>query len=529
MNKLRQAAAWTVIVGLGAGLTGCGGDSAANKDTSSNGPKAVEAFPLPNKLNLKLFASKRPEAGEYNDMKVFKDLEQKTNIHIDWTLVTDGLQEKKNLLFASNDLPDAFYGPVLNDEDIVKYGTQGQIIPLEKLIDQYAPNIKKVLEAKPEMKKQITAPDGHIYYIPNLNELINNIVPDVLYVNKTWLDKLGMKPPETTDEFYAMLKAFQNKDLNGNGKNDEIPFSFVFDIVSQGTDQLAGAFGVTGRKPDNYLMVKDGKVLFAPAQPEYKQYIAFMNKLYSEKLIDPEAFTQKETVFQSKVKSKELVVGAGYYFSNNTYFGKPDSDYIPIPPLKGPSGQRFYLQRNMPIGKAFSITSVNKSPEATMKWLDLSYNTKASLEVGYGPFGVNLTEDASGKISYLPTPQGMGYAVFRHKDAPGSAGAYVVLKETLDKMESNEQTIEKTKHYEMLKPYFAKEIYPDLMFSIADRQRMSTYQQDIHSLVQNTIPKWVINGNFNAEWDAYIAQMKKMGLDDMMKIYQKYYDESKKK
>lgn len=522
MKIIKLSTNLVIALSLAVGLTGCGDDTKVPPAGSE--AKSVESFPVPNKLTLKMFAASRPEAGEYNEMQIIKDLEKQTNIHIDWTLVKDGLQEKKNLLFASNDLPDAFYGPVLNDEDLAKYGTQGQLIPLEKLIEQYAPNIKKMLAARPEVKKQITSPDGHIYFIPQIHELINNIAPDTLFVNKKWLDKLGLSVPKTTDEFYMMLKAFQGKDLNGNGKNDEIPFSFVYEGLSYGSDSLSGSFGITGRLSNNYLYVRDGKVLFAPVQPEYKEYIAFMNKLYSEKLIDPESFTQKNNVFESKLKSKDPLLGAAFFFTNSSTFGRQETDYVAISPFKGPKGQQLWNQENMPMLKAFSITSVNKYPELTMKWLDLSYEEKTSPQVAFGPYGVNLKEDANGRISYLPTPSGMSYAAFRHKDTPGSLGAYSLMQETIDKMEPNENTVEKTKYYNMYKPFFPKEIYPSVIFSMEDRQKMSKYQQDIHSYVQNTVPKWIINGSMNADWEGYENQLKKMGLEDMMKIYQKYYD-----
>ena len=47
------------------------------------------------------------------------------------------------------------------------------------------------------------------------------------WINKAWLDELGLEMPETTEDLKTVLKAFKENDLNKNGKNDEIPLSFI--------------------------------------------------------------------------------------------------------------------------------------------------------------------------------------------------------------------------------------------------------------------------------------------------------------
>ncbi len=77
----------------------------------------------------------------------------------------------------------------------------------------------------PQVKSLITLLDGKIYGLPHINDCYHCSMSQKMWVYKPWLDKLGLKVPETTDEFEAMLKAFKEKDPNGNGKADEIPLS----------------------------------------------------------------------------------------------------------------------------------------------------------------------------------------------------------------------------------------------------------------------------------------------------------------
>lgn len=69
-------------------------------------------------------------------------------------------------------------------------------------------------------------PDGHIYSCPQLNKTEGNLIHHY-WINKTWLDNLGLEAPTTVDELYDVLVAFRDNDPNGNGQKDEIPYCVV--------------------------------------------------------------------------------------------------------------------------------------------------------------------------------------------------------------------------------------------------------------------------------------------------------------
>src|SRR5690625_3282853 len=102
---------------------------------------------------------------------IWKEYEKDTNIKVNWKMVPhDSLEEKKNLTLASGDLPDVFYSSWINDQDLLKYGEQGVFLSLNELIESYAPNLQKIFEEYPEVKKAITLPDGNIYSFPTVQE-----------------------------------------------------------------------------------------------------------------------------------------------------------------------------------------------------------------------------------------------------------------------------------------------------------------------------------------------------------------------
>src|SRR5699024_41996 len=85
---------------------------------------------------------------------------------------------------------------------------------------------KRMFQQYPGSEGQITQLDGNIYSLPVVNECYHCSVPNKFWINKTWLDNLGLEMPTTLDEFYDVLVAFRDQDANGNGDpNDEIPFA----------------------------------------------------------------------------------------------------------------------------------------------------------------------------------------------------------------------------------------------------------------------------------------------------------------
>src|SRR5690625_1525148 len=177
-------------------LAACGG---AEEEEGQNEPSEnfkEEGMPIVKEpIELEIFAGKSATtADDWNDVLLLNEYEKMTNIHIDWEQVpAEGLDEKRNITLGSGDLPDAFYAANIPVSDIQKYGEQGVFIPLNDLIEKYAPNISKVLDEHPDIKKGLTFPDGNIYsvptvYSPDFPSLLVGAKP---WINQEWLDELG--------------------------------------------------------------------------------------------------------------------------------------------------------------------------------------------------------------------------------------------------------------------------------------------------------------------------------------------------
>ena len=469
-------------------------------------------------------------AKSYDELQFFKDLEERTNVHIEWDITpNEGWQEKKSLIFASGDLPDAFYGMwvlqngAYTENDLFNYGQQGLLLPLEDLMKEYAPNLTSFLDENSHYVKDITAPDGHIYGLPGIDES-SPAVTEAFFINTDWLQKVGKEIPTTTDELYDVLKAFKGKDLNGNGKEDEIPMSFRFKDGNKGIYSLFGSFGLLDSR--THIILDNEKVIFTAMQPEYKEAIQYFHKLFAEGLIDQEAFTHDGKVYDSKVKNKEPIIGSFVAWGLNSMFGTTEVDYAPVLPLKGPRGDQKWSRRpgGLRSKGAFVITSACKYPEVAMRWANELYEEDTAIQSYRGMYGVAIEKTPEGKIKPITPPEGKKAGELRHAESPGVSSLHFMPKAFVEKNVQTDGNREKDELDAMYIPFIPDKVLPELFYTQEQSERLGILQSDIVEYANEMYAKWMMNGGIEEEWDAYVKKLKDMGVEEMVQILQDAYD-----
>ncbi|MEZ0536472.1 ABC transporter substrate-binding protein [Caldicellulosiruptoraceae bacterium PP1] len=487
------------------------------------------------KVTLKIVSPKAPLAPNYNEMLLFKRLEKQTNVHIEWKNIPDSdYQEKKNLLLASGDLPDAFYNAGFSDYDLFRYSQDGTIIKLNTLIDKYMPNVKKLYQKRPEIKQFMTLPDGNMYSLPAGEELGTGkeaigAVLSFQFINKKWIDKLGLKAPTNLKELHDVLVAFKNKDPNGNGKKDEIPLSFIHMWWCADIGTLFSAFGMNDTI--DHLIVKNGKVTFTAMQPQYKNAIIYFNKWVKEGLIDKESFTQTKdpTALFAKGKTKDETLGSFMWWEETEIVGpEREKDYMYLGPIKGLNNENpiIYRTNGSPWGRgAFVITKANKYPEITARWIDLQFEPKMTAQVHWGAIG-DVFEEKNGRLVFRPLPEGVAMGEYRQKVAPNGVGVVTAedFKNLVDMEDRAKVRIDRVKKYS---PYMTSEIIPTLFFTPSELDRKNKIEVDLYQYVNKKRAQWLMNGGIEKEWNKYLSDLKKIGIDEYLKILQTAYNRYK--
>jgi putative aldouronate transport system substrate-binding protein len=524
--------AFVIIVALTAGCAGDKNETINPSPTSSGTTGVTEsAKPGEEKVTIKMGIMKAADHGDFKTMKIVTDYEEKSNIHIDWVEIpAQSFMEKWNLMLSSGDYPEAFYGRGMENSGLDElYGTNGIFIPLDDLIEQHAPNIKKMFDTVPGAKARSMV-NGKIYSLPNPASAYHIQTEHKFYINKVWLDKLSLQVPTTTDELYNVLKAFKTMDPNDNGKPDEIPFTTLSVSGYDGLDTLFGSWGV----PDNardHLNVNEGKVSFVPAQAGYRQGLEYLNKLYSEGLIDQEVFTQTDQQVTAKGSGQDVVLGS-FVRHIGDYVVGPErfDDYVAVPVLKGPDGYQLATRIDFPrlMLNTFVITNKNKNPEATIRWIDYMFTEQGALEFNLGTENVNWKWNDDGTWEVLSPPEGVNSNTFRNGNSPGGYGLSWISEELLAKGKSTSKTEEAyVEHTKLYEPYFPKEVYPTLRLTKDQSDQLSTIKSSLFNYVNEMQGKFMTGQEPLSKWDAYVKELNKIGMEKYVQIMQEAYDNYK--
>ena len=389
MKKRKVNALLAIVLSLTmlVGVTGCGKEQQLEAEINPDTPATEVQFPLKETAELSFITSApATSTQEPNERVIFQRMEEQTNVHIDWTcFVSDQFSDKKNLALAQfGNLPDGLFNAGMSEYDLLRYAKQGIIIPLENLIDKYMPNLQAVFEKYPEYRTMCTAPDGHIYSFPWIEQLgagkeAIQAIGDIPYINKKWLDYLGLEIPTTTDELEQVLIQFRDhadeleKEFSIEG--DVIPMSFIINNGDQDPAILINGFGEGyGDTGDHFAVTDEGKVIYTTVQEGYKEGIQWLHKLVTEDLVDPEAFTQEWSTYVAKGKNHRY----GLCFTWDIANIDNNEDYVMLPALTGPDGMRNITRQNNSETSGFDrgrcvLTSSCRDTALAAAWIDQMY------------------------------------------------------------------------------------------------------------------------------------------------------------
>ena len=175
---------------------------------------------------------------------------------------------------------------------------------------------------------------------------------------------------------------------------------------------------------------------------------------------------------------------------------------------------------------AFAITSKNKYPEVTMRWIDYFYGMEGTILIGVGIKGATYEELPDGTINYvaniLKNPQGltMNQAIGQFTPTPGG-GVPRVQVEKYDPSPKNMPAAKAARA--LVLPYIPKEVWPEFMFTEAEQTELSVLENDINTYVREMEAKFIMGAESLSSWDKYVERVNQMGLPKLIAIYTAAY------
>lgn len=500
-------------------LLGCGSE----KQESSQPKRKLEGAVISETpKEFTVFAIFQGKAFD-SELPVFKKAQEMTNVKMVGVASKNQSDEVQayNLMLSAGNLPDVIAYELT--PDLEKLGIDGGLIPLEKLIDENAPNIKKFWEQHPQFKKDAVAADGHIYMIPNYNDVEKLSLTQQYYIRKDWLKKLGLKEPTNVDELYNVLVAFRDQDPNGNGKKDEVPLFLRGNIVRKILMPLTDIF-----KAQVVWYVKDGVPTFGPAEESYKNAMINLAKWYKEGLIDQEIFTRGITS-RDYMLSNNLGGYTNDWPSAGTYTSRmqdtiPGFDFsVTLPPEYQGNNKTFFARPNY-MG-AWGITSAAKDPVTIIKYFDFWYSDEGRRLWNYGIEGEDYTlVDGKPKFTdkILKDPNGKNpVAVVRQSGAQYRLGMF-------QDAEAEKQTsgIEAMKAIDLYVNNGVVSLpMPQLKYTQEELKEFLKIESQLRSVTEEMGQKWILGvSNVEEDWDGYIQRLNDLGLKRAQEIQKTAYD-----
>ncbi|MBQ7994288.1 MAG: extracellular solute-binding protein [Solobacterium sp.] len=552
-NTVKKAGTALLAVAL---LAGCGSkDNTPSGGGSSDVDPADLTFPLAETATISGLTN-YPAGTESNpnNRTIFKRLEEQTNVHVEWKAIQSDQWGDKIALEMSNvkTLPEFVFSAGFGDTDLLKYAKQGAIIHLEEYIDQYMPNLKAVFEKAPEYRTMCEDADGHIWALPWIEQLgyektAIQVLDNMSFINKNWLDFLGLPVPSTVDEFEQTLLAFKDNadklkaEFNIDG--DIIPMSCIMNDGGQDPMILINGFGEGLGDPDpgRHIVVTDeGKVVCGATQEGFKKGLEWLHKLYAEGLIDVEAFTQDWSTYVAKGKSGRYGVCFTWDVANVAQVSMDDliagKSWVPMPVLeadtKNLTADNGSFTSGFDRGRCV-VTATAKNPALVCAWLDQMYIPIQSPQNNWGTYGEDddfdifeMSENANGEPMLKHTWLGDASPV-EVREAEAVGGPLAILDEYYDvyvtcpdDAQYRLDWIEKFYTPDIHEKY----VFPNVFMSTDDTKRCSDLQADLNKTINEFKSNAVKDGFDDAAWDKLQSDLEAYGLSEYLEIHQKYFD-----
>ncbi len=528
-------------------LAACGGQKVELNTEFQEVDTTTLQFPLAETATLTgMISYPANTESEPNNRTIFKRLEEDTNVHVEWTAISNDQWGDKITLAMSNvnTLPDFIFNASFSDTNLLRYGEQGVIIPLEEYIDAYMPNLKGVFEKFPEYRTMSTDANGHIWALPWIEQLGSEktaiqAIGNMPFINKAWLDHLGLEVPTTVEDFEAVLIAFRDNaaDLQAAFGIDGsvIPMSCIVNDGDQDPAVLINGFGEGYGDMDkgrHIAVTDDLKVICTGTQEGFKDGIAWLHTLYEQGLIDPEAFTQDWSTYVSKGKSGRYGVCFSWDVANIANL----TDWVPLPVLT--ADVRNLTPQNGSFTSGYDrgrcvVTALAKNPALVCAWLDQMYAPIQSPQNNWGTYGESDDFDI-----FVMGTNDKGEPMLQH--APLGDASPVEVREAecvggplaiLDEYYGVYVTCPDDAQYRLdwIKDIYTpdmntKYVFPNVFMTREDTEELSNLQADIQKTINAKKSDWIMNGFTDADWDAYLAELDSYKLDSYLALFQKYLD-----
>ena len=485
-------------------------------------------------------------------------IQQLADVKIDWTVVCgngDEIQAQYLAMLSSGNYPDIIQW--LHNEayngGVEQLYADGIIIELNDVIDKYMPNYKAFLETHTDIANTLMNDKGQYLYFTYINPLetaddLSTITYWGPMLRADWMENVGIdETPVTIDDWTELLTAFRDMDPNGNGEQDEIPF----DGGAAGYVMFMSAYDIMS---GIYLDPETGKVAYGEYTQNYKEFLETMNKWYSEGLIQNLYDENGNTADWDSVNENIYadLSGGSKALSNwweqrlpQVQQKNPNADFIEAQWPADANGHVYGGYNNVSyVDRTTTVISVDcKHIEAAARLIDTMLTDEGSLLLTWG------TEDGDpiNDQDWIPNLYG-SYAVDENGNKYNTPywakqicenfydGAfpnqyrYAMSHISFPRIGSNGylSATREPNYVRSFTLWGSSDLslaFPNTIVLSVDAQKAAAPQlDDINTYITEMTQKFITGEEPLTNFDNYIDQLQKMGIEDLIAAYQAAYD-----
>ena len=541
-------------------LAGCAGETtevteatqAAQATQAANATEAADNGEESQELALDAFAGTeitiavlkydQDHSTDFSEKIAAKMAEEATGIKVNWITVDQSTKDEKTATLLAGDMPDMIIGLVKADT-ITSNMSLFYDLSEEGLLETYAPDVYDGYVRNGNVFENITWPDGSICALATGSaQNYGGQARGIYFINKNWLDQLGLDIPNTTEELYEVLCAFRDNDMDGDGDpSNEYPFEFCDTHYASKLLQTANFFGIAA-ETENQLkmgrMVENGEVVSTFDSQAFKDWLEYANLLATEGLLDVEGFSQSYEQFCGKLANGQVGVFAGWV--PGTYMdAELADDYVVLGAVSADGYD--YVQTgayNIYNGGTNCCISANtENVEACLwYWNYLASDMTMIYTEGYGEQGIFWDIDENGKYITKAAdedqiPEGLDADSYKYTLALLGGGIapltytdwceeYVYVDTTTagGRGEAVSQTRE----------YLPKDFIPSTTKLVdAEVLEERTYiDTELQAYIGNFIANSVMEGLSDEQWEAHLNQLNLVGYDEWMEWWTNFYNDT---
>lgn len=324
-------------------------------------------------------------------------LAENLGVNIEWSFPTTGADANtftSTLMADPMNLPDIMVMYAMNNAN--QYIEDEVIWDLTDYIQEYAPDYYAWLKSNPAYDQAMKTDNGQYYAFGFFREdggWNDTYLGPV--VRTDWLEECGLEIPKTISEFENVVRVFNEK------------YGAYFNAADMRFKSMgfSGSFGAYGGSDATWgWYVKDGKVGFGPSQPEWREYLKWLNKMWEDGLIDQDMTTEDDTTIKTKIHNDKCGISYTSMGQMNNWNNERVADgkepvWAGIPWPTGDDGTLSAVFGGPGIGTQTTVIT-KCADEETMKlclqMLNYSYTEEGMLYWNYGTEGVSWEYDENG-------------------------------------------------------------------------------------------------------------------------------------